>query len=137
MASNEEIMEIKKKLKEYEERISKLESVSQTKPETVKKKISIKEFILSKKPKNDVQKTLAVGYYLEKYENISPFNVKDLERDFIAAREKVPKNIGDKVQKNIKKGHMMEFKEEKDNLKTWILTNSGEKYIGSDFKKGE
>lgn len=137
MASNEEIMEIKKKLKEYEERISKLESVSQTKPETVKKKISIKEFILSKKPKNDVQKTLAVGYYLEKYENFSPFNVKDLERSFIAAREKVPKNIGDKVQLNIKKGHMMEFKEKKDNLKTWILTNSGEKYIESDFKKGE
>ena len=137
MTSNEEIMEIKKKLKEHEERISKLESASQTKPETVKKKISIKEFILSKKPKNDVQKTLAVGYFLEKYENISPFNVKDLERGFIAAREKVPKNIGDKVQKNIKKDHMMEFKEEKDNLKAWILTNSGEKYIESDFKKGE
>lgn len=137
MASNEEIMEIKKKLKEHEERISKLESVSQTKPETVKKKISIKEFILSKKPKNDVQKTLVVGCYLEKYENISPFNVKDLERGFIAAREKVPKNIGDKVQKNVKKGHMMEFKERKDNLKAWILTNSGEKYIESDFKKRE
>lgn len=137
MESNEEIMEIKKKLKEYEERISKLESVSQTKPETVKKKISIKEFILSKKPNNDVQKTLAVGYCLEKYENISPFNVKDLERGFIAAREKVPKNIGDKVQKNIKKDHMMEFKEKKDNLRAWILTNSGEKYFESDSKKGE
>ena len=137
MMSDEEIMEIRKKLEGHEERISKLESLSQTKPETVKKKISIKEFILSKKPKNDVQRTLAVGYFLEKYENISPFNVKDLERDWKAAREKVPKNIGDKVQKNIKKGHMMESKEEKDNLRTWILTNSGEKYIGSDFKKGE
>lgn len=137
MMSDEEIMEIRKKLEGHEERISKLESLSQTKPETVKKKISIKEFILLKKPKNDVQKTLAVGYFLEKYENISPFNVKDLERDWKAAREKVPKNIGDKVQKNIKKGHMMESKEEKDNLITWILTHSGEKYIGSDFKKGE
>lgn len=137
MASNEEIMEIKKKLKEHEERISKLESVSQTKPETVKKKISIKEFILSKKPKNDVQKTLAVGYFIEKYEHFSSFNVKDLEKVFIAAREKVPKNIGDKVQLNIKKGHMMEFKERKDNLKAWILTNSGEKYIESDFNKRE
>ena len=137
MALNEEIMEIKKKLKEYEERISKLESLSQTKPETVEKKISIKEFILSKKPKNDVQKTLVVGYYLEKYKNYSPFNVKDLKRGFITAREKVLKNIGDKVQKNIKKGHMMEFEEKKDNLKAWILTNSGEKNIESGFKKGE
>jgi hypothetical protein len=137
MASNEEIMEIKKKLKEHEKRISELESLFQKEPETVKKKISIKEFILSKKPKNDVQKTLAGGYYLEKYENFSSFNVKDLKKVFIAAREKVPKNIGDKVQLNIKKGHMVESKEKKDNLKAWILTNSGEKYIESDFKKGE
>lgn len=137
MMSDEEIIEIRKKLEEHEERISKLESVSQTKPEIVKKKISIKEFILSKKPKNDVQKTLAIGYFLEKYKNISSFNAKDLKSGFKAAREKVPKNIGDKVQLNIKKAHMMEFKEKKDNLKSWILTDSGEKYIGSDFKKGE
>lgn len=135
MASNEEIMEIKKKLEEHEGRISKLESLSQTKPETVKKKISIKEFILSKKPKDDVQKTLAIGYYLEKYENLPPFNVKDLEESFRAAREKVPKNIGDKVQLNIKKGHMMDAKEKKDNLKAWVLTNSGEKYVENNFKK--
>lgn len=137
MASNEENMEIKKKLKAHEERISKLESLFQKESETVKKTISIKEFILPKKPKNDVQKTLAVGYFIEKYEHFSSFNVKDLEKVFIAAREKVPKNIGDKVQLNIKKGHMMEFKERKDNLKAWILTNSGEKYIESDFKKRE
>ena len=134
---DEEVIEIRKKLEEHEERISNLENVSQKKPETVKKKISIKEFILSKKPKNDVQKTLAIGYFLENYENISSFNAKDLKSGFKAAREKVPKNIGDKVQLNIKKAHMMEFKEKKDNLKSWILTDSGEKYIESDFKKGE
>jgi len=137
MMLDEEVIEIRKKLEEHEERISNLENVSQKKPETVKKKISIKEFILSKKPKNDVQKTLAVGYFLENYENISSFNAKDLKSGFKAAREKVPKNIGDKVQLNIKKAHMMEFKEKKDNLKSWILTDSGEKYIESDFKKGE
>ena len=134
---DEEVIEIRKKLEEHEERISNLENVSQKKPETVKKKISIKEFILSRKPKNDVQKTLAIGYFLENYENISSFNAKDLKSGFKAAREKVPKNIGDKVQLNIKKAHMMEFKEKKDNLKSWILTDSGEKYIESDFKKGE
>ncbi len=137
MMSDEEIMEIRKKLEGHEERISKLESLSQTKPEAVKKKMSIKEFILSKKPKNDVQKTLTVGYYLEKYENFLFFSVKDLKSNFITAREKVPKNIGDKVQLNIKKGHMMEVEEKKDNFKAWSLTNSGEKYIRNGFKKGE
>lgn len=135
MSSDEEIMEINKKLEEHEERISKLESLFQTKPEVVKKEVSIKEFILSKKPKSDIQKTLAIGYYLEKYEDSSSFNIRDLEKSFRAAKEKVPKNVGDKPQKNIKKGHMMEDGEKKDNLKAWSLTNSGEKYVENGFKK--
>lgn len=135
MASDEEIMEMKKKLEEHEERISKLESLSQTKPEAVKKEVSIKEFILSKKPKNDVQKTLAIGYYLEKYDDLSSFNIRDLERSFRSAKEKAPKNVGDKVQKNIGRGYMMDAKEKKDKLKAWVLTNSGEKHVENGFKK--
>ena len=136
MIPDEEIIEIKKKLEEHEKRISKLESLSQTKPETIEKKHSVKEFILSKKPKNDVQRTLTIGYYLEKYENFSSFNVSDLEEGFRTAKEKVP-NIGDKVQKNIKKGHIMDVKEKKDNLKAWVLTSSGEMHVEKDFKQGK
>lgn len=135
MIPDEEIIEIKKKLEEHEKRITKLESLSQTKPETIEKKLSVKEFILSKKPKNDVQRTLTIGYYLERYENFSSFNVRDLEESFRAAKEKVPSNVGDKVQLNIKKGHMMEAKEKKDNLKALVLTNSGEKYVENNFRK--
>ena len=42
----------------------------------------MKEFLLSKKPKNKVQTTLSIGYYLEKYEQMSTFNTKDLETGF-------------------------------------------------------
>lgn len=136
MISDEEITKIKSKLEELEKRTSELEKASQTKPEAAKKRISTKEFILSKKPKDDVQRTLAIGYYLEKYEGLSPFNVRDLEKGFRDAREKVPQNTGDKVQLNVKKGHMMDIKEKRDNLKTWILTNSGEEYVESGFKRG-
>lgn len=135
MALDEEIMEIKKKLEEYDKRISKLESLSQTKPESVKKKISIKEFILSKKPKDDVQKTMAIGYYLEKYENLPSFNAKDLEKGFRAAKESVPNNINYKVIRNIDQGCMMEVEEKKNSLKAWVLTNSGEKHVENGFKK--
>jgi len=41
--------EIKRTLEDHERRISNLESLVQSKPEIAKKKISIKEFILSKK----------------------------------------------------------------------------------------
>lgn len=135
--SKEEVVEIKKKLEEHEERILKLERLFQTKPEIVNKKISIKEFILQKRPKSDVRRALGIGYYLEKFKGFSSFNVKDIEKGFRDAREKVPLNVADKIQKNIAKGHMMEAEKEKDGLKAYILTNSGEKFVDNRFKKEE
>lgn len=132
---NKDIEKIKKTLEEHEARISKIENLLTSKPPTLEKKLSIKEFILSKNPKNDIQKTLAIGYYFEKYEGMSAFNVKDLENGFHDAKETAPENINYKVIKNIKKGYMMESKEKKDNLKAWNLTNSGEKLVESNFEK--
>ena len=137
MVLDEEIEKIKRKLDEHEERISAIEKAFQAKPEAIKKRISIKEFILSKKPKNDVQRTLSIGYYLEKCEAISSFNIRDLKKGFRDAKEKVPKNINLCVTANVGKGHMMEAKEKKGDLKAWVLTNSGEKYAENDFKKVE
>lgn len=135
MLSEEEILRVEKKLEEHDKRLSKLESLFQARPEVAKKEISVREFILSKKPENDVQRTLTIGYYLEKYEGLLSFNVKDLESGFRDAKEKVPKNINLCVIANISKGHMMEAKERKDNLKAWVLTNSGEKYVEGNFQK--
>ena len=118
--SNEDIIEkIKKQLEDHEKRISKLEAQPQAQAGPVTKKLSIKEFILSKKPKGDVQKTLAVGYYLEKHEGFASFNVKDLESGFRAAKEPVPNNVNLAVIGNISKGHMMEAEEKKDKFKAW------------------
>lgn len=127
--------EIKKILEDHEKRISELERLAQTKPETIQKKLSLKEFILSKKPKDDVQKTIVIGYYLEKYDIFPSFNAKDLEDAFRTAKENVPENINYKVIKNIKKGYMMESKEKKDNLKAWNLTATGERFIENDLKE--
>jgi len=135
MMENKEIEKIKKTLGEHETRIAKLEDLLVSRPPTIEKKLSIKEFILSKKPKNDIQKTLAIGYYLEKYEGLSSFNVKDLEKGFHDAKESAPENINYKVIVNIQKGYVMESKEKKDNLKAWNLTNSGEKFLESNFEK--
>lgn len=126
---------IKKQLENHEKRIAKLETQPQIKEEPVTKKLSIKEFILSKKPKNGVQKVLVIGYYLEKHEGVAPFNVKDLENGFRSAKEPVPKNINLAVIGNVSKGHMMEDKERKDKIKAWYLTNSGEEYVDNDLKK--
>jgi len=132
---SDEMHELKKKLEEHEKRITELEKIFKSDPKTGKKQISIKEFILSKKPKKDVQKTLVIGYYLEKFEGMSIFNLKDLEEGFRKAKEKVPENINDKVNKNIKKDRIADAKEQKDNKKAWYLTNKGEEFVENVLKK--
>jgi len=101
------------------------------------KNLSVKEFIIGKKPSNDVEKTLAIGYYLERHTGAASFNVDDLARHYQLAKEAAPANINDKVNLNIRKGHMAEAREKKDKKKAWMLTNSGEKFVESGFKDKE
>ena len=132
--SVEEVLEaIKKQLLDHESRISKLEAQPKIDKDIGKKKLSIKEFILSKKPKGDIQKTLVIGFYLEKYEGLDCFNRKDLENGFRSAMEAVPTNVGVDANENIRRGYFAEAKEKKDKLKAWYLTNSGEECVDMGF----
>lgn len=135
MMANEEIVEIRKKLEEYEKRIAELETLLQTRPELVEKKISIKEFLLTKKPNSYAKKVVAVGYYLENYEGYTCFNIKDLESWFRSAKEPLPKNMNDTVNGNISQGYIMETGSEKDDITAWVLTKTGEDYVESGFEK--
>jgi hypothetical protein len=129
------IEEINARLIELEKRVSIIEGKFVPEKELTTKKISIKEFFIPKSPKDSVQKTLLIGYYLEHYEGLSSFNIKDLEEGFRSAREPVPQNLNDKVNMNINKGHIMPVKEEKDKLKAWVLTNTGERIAEEGFEK--
>lgn len=129
--------EIKRQLEDHEKRISKLENRVTAKPAIAQNDLSIKEFIFSKNCADDLQRTLAIGYYLEKYKNYSSFNIEDLERGFREAKEKVPSNINDKVNQNIKKNFIMQAKEKKDNKKAWVLTSLGERYVEGSFEKAK
>jgi len=132
---SEDIASIRNRLDELEKRIAKIEGLLLSKPKSFEKKISIKEFILQKHPGNDVEKALAIAYYLEKYEGFSSFHTIDIEKGFRDAREKVPANVADKIQKNIAKGHIMEAEEEKDGHKAYMLTSSGEGFVEDGFGK--
>jgi len=132
--SGEDISEVIRILEDHERRISALEGM----PEKLKsegKKLSIKEFMLTKNQTDDVQKTLVIGYYLEHFEGMDKFNAKDLAEGFRSAKEPLPGNVNDKVNSNIGKGYMMAAKEKKDKFKAWVLTNSGEKFIESGFEE--
>ena len=135
----EAIEEVKTLLQEHERRISKLEAVLIRPAEKGKKgsgtkKLSVKEFVLLKNPKDDNLKTLCIAYYFEKYEGACCFNAKDLESHFVLAKETPPSNVNDKVNQNIAKRFMMEVKEKKDKRKAWSLTSLGERFVENGFK---
>jgi len=116
--------ELEKILKDHEGRIASLEKMlmlgsDELSIPSLSKKTSIKEFLLEKSPKSDVQKTLCIGYFLEKYEGYASFNLKDIEDGFRKSKETVPGNISDKTYKNIAQGLLMDAKEKKDNKKAW------------------
>jgi hypothetical protein len=136
MEASKDIAELKKRIQDHEERISELEKLLQAKPSSISKKISIKEFILTKNATDDHRRTLTIGYFLEKHGGSSSFNATDIKKGFREAKIKPPQNINDKVNKNIAKGYMMEAAEEKDNKKAWVLTNTGEKTIENNFSEG-
>ncbi len=135
-------------LQEHERRIKSLEQkagvgesvVQQLPPQPVQpapvapKVHSIRQFMVEKSPTDDVQRSLVIGYYLEKQSGLASFNAKDIEKGFLVSREKVPGNVADKILKNVWKGHMMQVKDDKDSLKAYVLTNAGTKFVESGIK---
>lgn len=135
----EEILAVVKSL---DGRISKLEAGSSSFADGATgqrnrsdKKLSLKEFIISRSPSNAVQMTLAIAHYLEIYDGVSPFNAVDLEQGFRAARETVPPNINDKANMCVKNGYFMEEKSKKDSMKAWVVTRTGEEVVRKGFGK--
>jgi hypothetical protein len=121
-----------------EERVAKLEHALSSAQETgtftaKKKRSSAKEFLMTKNLKSETQKVLALGYFLEYTENMEAFNVSDLELAFRSAKEKLPKNMNDAVNKNISRGFLMEAAGKKNAKKAWCLTATGEKYLAEEL----
>jgi hypothetical protein len=128
-----EIGRIQRILDQHEKRLGLLEKQLRSKPRQVERTVSIREFILEKRPGTDIEKALVVGFFLERYQNTSSFNTDDLENCFLEAKEPAPNNINLAIIGNIKKGQMMEVKEKKNGKKSWMLTNTGTSRVEQGF----
>lgn len=132
--------DISQLLQDHEARISALEkrfeAAGAPTQVAIQKKQSAKEFLLSKKVAADTQKVVALAYFLEKLEGLDSFNVPDLETVFRAAREKLPKNMNDAVNKNVARGFLMEANQKKDSKKAWQLTSTGERFVEQNMERG-
>lgn len=127
--------ETKKMFEQHESRIKALEDRFQKEQinTSASKAVSIKEFMILKKPKNDLEKTLAIGYFLEKHQRLANFTSSELVSGFGSAKEPSPTNISDMIAKNIKKGLMMEATGKKEGKRAYNLTSSGEKFVEDSF----
>lgn len=63
------------------------------------KKLSMKEFLLERPPTTDIQRTLAVGYFLETYAGMASFTKTELEKGYRDAKEPTPSNIGVNIKR--------------------------------------
>jgi len=130
--------ELEARLANFERRLSVLEQrlLAGPAPSQAKAKpLSIQEFLAAKRPMTDLERTVMVAYYLEHFAQISPYNINDLKDAFRQAREPLPANINDAVNKNIQKGLMMEAGERKEGHKSWVLTGTGESFVSSRAPK--
>lgn len=127
------------RVNELEKRVSQLEKrfAGTPAPRAISgKKQSAKEFLITKSVKSETQRVLALGYFLERVEGMASFNVPDLETTFRSAKEKLPKNMNDAVNKNITRGFLMEAETKKDAKKAWYLTSTGERYVENEMSAG-
>jgi hypothetical protein len=129
-------------IKNLEVRVSRIEANGaassrdeKTAPRTMAKKLSIKEFLLQHQPATDIQRTLAIGYFLENHTGLACFTRAELEKGYRDAKEPLPSNISVNIAHCIKHGHMMDGEEKKNNKATYVITRSGEQFILAEYKK--
>ena len=127
------IREVSGILTDHEKRLKSLEKLFENCPESATKPISIKEFLLEKKPSNDVERTLVLACYLEKFRGNRFFNAKEIQEAFREAKESVPSNVNDKINLNISRGYVALHTEKKEKMKAWYITNTGEAVVETGF----
>lgn len=129
-------------IKSLEERVTRIEcgrplprvGDNATAP-AVSKKLSIKEFLLEHPPITDIQRTLAVGYFLETHAGMASFTKAELEKGYRDAKEPKPSNISVNIKHCVKQGHMMEADERKNDKTAYVITRSGEQFVAAGYKK--
>jgi hypothetical protein len=131
-----DLKQIEGVLRGLESRVSALEKLFEGEGAAIagqRKKQSAKEFLNTKRIGAETQKVLALAYFLERQDGLTSFNVPDLEAAFRAAREKLPKNMNDAVNKNVGRGLLMEAEQKKDSKKAWQVTATGERFVEQEM----
>lgn len=100
------------------------------------KALSSREFIQQLGFKRHTDKVLAFGYYLEHHSGKSEFTPADINNCYYEAKMEIS-NTSQALAQNIKRGFVMQAKGATKTKKKYLLTQSGEEYIGKKLSKSE
>jgi len=132
--------DVEARLADFERRIAILEArggrrtsgpASRSEP-----KPSPREFLIAHMPKNDGDRTLAAGYYIEIISGLDSFSFDDIEAFYTQAKEPAPANRRDPPYQNVKKGYFREVGKRqvgKMARNRWALTNLGIARVEAGF----
>jgi len=95
----------------------------------VNRGLSIREFLIQKNPENDIMKCFYILGYLETFKGYETINAKDIEGGLREARQIIPSQLHNKLFRLVERGYIMEAAVKKDNLKAYILTNTGLNFL--------
>jgi hypothetical protein len=99
------------------------------------KPLSIREFVQQLGLKKHTDITLAFGYYLEKYLDVSEFTPADINSCYYEAKLEAS-NTSQMIIQNIRSGRLMASRKKGDKAKNrYTLTASGEGYIESKLPR--
>jgi len=123
----DKIDKLKEKIEEHEERITEIENELNSEG-PMKKSNSLREFVEKVDPDDNYERALAIGYYLEHYEENNYFDNKDIEVGFRKCKQTYSnyRVLTKRLNKN--KNWFMKANTEDDKGK-WVLSADGEEYI--------
>lgn len=130
--------ELIKKIIDLEARVSALEQdedLNTPADVIARPKVSIAEFLREKKPVTTVDKALVFAVFYERNSGAQSFGTEDLLTLWRQAKETMPANINDLINKNVKKGMIAEESAKKDGKKKWYVTGTGADIVGKGFQK--
>jgi hypothetical protein len=81
--------------------------------------------VLWMNPTSDTETALVIAYGLEETEGVSPVNVDDMNRGYELARQNVPVNVNDVMNKLCRRHLLALVKSQKDGRKAWRVSPQG------------
>lgn len=93
------------------------------------------QFLLDKNFSSDMDVTLGLAYYMEKYDGKNSWNISDLQDMYSLAKKKLPSNLSHNISGNISKGFFIN--PNRDEKRTYCLTPEGEIYVETYTSKGK